>query len=207
MVYRDLSLLVSVRYLTEALDKRRYSMDFSSKTAPQWLHWPCAALVLTLAGPAFAHDDEPREERGTVTKDFPLRGNNRCYGPKAPLTGEHPGEELEGTGTYRETKRTTTKRDSVETRTRVQINGRAVGMVSHVNYIFASDDTTTLRMNASNSGTVQRYRETGIPERSRDDLNQPVPRYFYTQRVENGVVVEDDVKCSDRRAKERDRDD
>ena len=178
--------------------------------------WAAAAtLVLTLATvSAFAHNDD-QERRNDETTPVDISSHNPCYGPPDPVTKEHPGEAIQGSGTQRTKTHEKTKRDgTMETRTHTRINGTAVGAASQARYWYDNDSHTNLRFRpAGATRFISRSREDGIPDRARDALGNPVPRFTVITREEqvfdpanpakNKATTERDDKCRDKHGRDR----
>jgi sporulation protein YlmC with PRC-barrel domain len=176
---------------------------------------PLAALILALAGvPAFAHDDD-EERRNTETTPVTISSVNPCFGPADPVTDEHPGEPIEGPGVQETTTREKIKRDgTMETRTRTKINGKPVGSVSQVKYVYENDNTTNLRFRPNGATKfVSRSREEGIPMQSVGVTGQRVPSFVVTtveeqefdpaRPAKNKFRSERDEKCRDKKGRDR----
>ena len=190
-------------------------MNASSEPGGIRVRRAAAALVLTLAAvPAFAHNDD-RERRNDTTEPTTISSHNPCYGPADPVTKEHPGEPIEGEGQQRTQTHEKIKRDgTMETRTHTRVFGTAVGAASHAVYWYDNHNHTNLRFKP-NGGTrfIVRSREDGIPDRERDALGNPVPRFTVITREEqrfdpdvpgqNKTRTERDEKCRDKHGRDR----
>jgi hypothetical protein len=188
-------------------------MNASSKPGGMRARAAAAALVLTLvAVPAFADNDERRNDETTPVD---ISSHNPCYGPADPVTKEHPGEPIQGSGTQRTQTHEKTKRDgTMETRTHTKINGTAVGAVSQAVYWYDNHSHTNLRFRPNGATRfISRSREDGIPDRARDAAGNPVPRFTVITREEmvfdpanpakNRATTERDDKCRDKHGRDR----
>ncbi len=190
-------------------------MNASSEPGGIRVRAAAAALVLSLASvSAFAHDDD-KERRNDETTPVDISSHNPCYGPADPVTREHPGEAIQGSGTQRTKTHEKTKRDgTMETRTHTRINGTAIGAASQARYWYDNDSQTNLRFRPNGATRfISRSREDGIPDRSRDALGNPVPRFTVITREEqvfdpnnpakNKATTERDEKCRDKHGRDR----
>ena len=143
-------------------------MQPGSEPHRAWLHWPCAAiLALITAAPAFAHDNDRREE--ATKSPWDTTGmENPCV--KNPLTngkGERMSEQMVcetgNCGTLRTETRSKEHGDKTESRTRTRGDGFGRGDFTQVRYNLALDRNTVTRTKRSDTRTIIVNRELGQP--------------------------------------------
>ena len=147
-------------------------MHPESEPHRDWLKWPGAALIaLTLAAPAFAHDDERRE----ASDPWPVFMRNPCVKNPATMGKGERGEEFiecdpnvnpNGCGTLRTETRSKQQGDKTEQRTRTRGDGFGRGNVTMVRYSVALDHTTVTRTRRTESRTTVFNREMGHPQKT-----------------------------------------
>jgi hypothetical protein len=137
-----------------------------------WFQWPCAAfLALTLAAPAFAHDDDERREQAEKSPWNTSGMENPCV--KNPvIKDERMSEQMVcdsptgNCGVIRTETRTKQQRDKFEQRQRTRGEGFGRGDFTQVRYSLALDNTLVTRSKRNDTRTVTFNREMGHPQKT-----------------------------------------